>query len=118
MTTVGVARRWCGWRANRRSAVLGLLALLLTEARRAAGPASAPTTAPQPKDLMGTVITHGVVSVDGFIADDNDDVGPYGGEKSHRHDVHQASSSGTSAGTFRSPDPTQSRHNYHDSMAS
>jgi hypothetical protein len=28
------------------------------------------------ENLLGTVIMHNVVSVDGFIADENDDVGP------------------------------------------
>jgi hypothetical protein len=27
-------------------------------------------------DVMSTVVIHNVVSVDGYIADDNDDVGP------------------------------------------
>jgi len=32
-------------------------------------------TRPEEK-LMGTVVMHNVVSLDGFIADDNDDPGP------------------------------------------
>jgi len=30
---------------------------------------------------VGTVIMHNVVSVDGFIADENDDVGPLQGDR-------------------------------------
>ena len=33
-------------------------------------------TARNKGDVMGTVVMHNVVSVDGFIADESDDIGP------------------------------------------